>query len=134
MIAIHTFKENEKEEGKGRPQLGGQWKVLSLVVDGSSNVWLPLKGEGKTSFSLFFIFPPKKFYLNLLALIFKVLLYHGYRLLLYIFPSISLTYKLQSCISIYQIWPNTLVMKILNYEKCTLILKLNPFEFNIITF
>jgi hypothetical protein len=32
MIQICTFKEKGKEGGEGRPQLGGQWKVLSLVA------------------------------------------------------------------------------------------------------
>ncbi len=27
MIQIHAFREKEKEGGKGRPQLGGQWNV-----------------------------------------------------------------------------------------------------------
>jgi hypothetical protein len=36
MIQICTFKEKEKEKGEGRPQLRGQWKVLSLVANGNS--------------------------------------------------------------------------------------------------
>jgi hypothetical protein len=31
---IHTFKEKEKEGNKGRPQLGGQWRVPNLVANG----------------------------------------------------------------------------------------------------
>jgi hypothetical protein len=34
MIQIHVFKEKGREGNKGRPQLGGQWKVPSLVVFG----------------------------------------------------------------------------------------------------
>jgi hypothetical protein len=34
MIQIHAFKKKEKEEGKGKPQLGGQWRVPNLVADG----------------------------------------------------------------------------------------------------
>jgi len=34
MIQICVFKEKEKEEGEGRQQLGGQWKVLSLMAFG----------------------------------------------------------------------------------------------------
>ncbi len=39
MIQIHAFKENEKERGEGRPQLGGQWKVPSLVDLRMFHVW-----------------------------------------------------------------------------------------------
>jgi hypothetical protein len=38
MIQIHNFKEKEKEGGKGRPQLGGQWKVPNLVALGRFQV------------------------------------------------------------------------------------------------
>jgi hypothetical protein len=65
MIQIHTFKEKEKDRGKGRVQLGGQWKVPNLVALGMFHVWLPLEGEVKTSFSPPSIFYPIKFYLNL---------------------------------------------------------------------
>jgi hypothetical protein len=34
MIQIWAFKEKKKEGGEGRPQLGGQWKVSSLVALG----------------------------------------------------------------------------------------------------
>jgi hypothetical protein len=34
MIQIHACKEKEKEGGEGRPQLGDQWKVPSLVALG----------------------------------------------------------------------------------------------------
>jgi hypothetical protein len=45
MIKICTFKENQKEGGKGKPQLCGQWKVPSLVALGMFHVWLLLEGE-----------------------------------------------------------------------------------------
>jgi hypothetical protein len=48
--------------------LGGQWKVLNLVVNGEtflfsgpwkeSNVWMPLEGKGETPFHLFPLFTP----------------------------------------------------------------------------
>jgi hypothetical protein len=44
-----------------------------------SNVWWPLEGERKTSFSPPFTFHPIKFYLNIFSIDFKVLLYHGFR-------------------------------------------------------
>jgi len=34
MIQIHVFKKKKKEGGEGRPQLGGQWRVPSLVANG----------------------------------------------------------------------------------------------------
>jgi hypothetical protein len=43
MIQIHAFKEKGKEEGEGRPQLGGQWKVPSWVALGMFHAWWPLK-------------------------------------------------------------------------------------------
>jgi hypothetical protein len=39
MIKIRAFKEKEKEGGEGRTQLGGQWKVPSLVTFGRFQVW-----------------------------------------------------------------------------------------------
>jgi hypothetical protein len=81
-----------------------------------SNVWWPLKGEGETSFSPHLIFPPKIFYLNLFFPIdLKVLLYHGFRLLLYVIPSFSLTYKLQPHILMYQIF-FTFILKLILIE------------------
>jgi hypothetical protein len=92
----------------------GQWKVPNLVVNGEtfllsgpwkeSNAWMPLEKEGETSFSHFFTFHPIKFYLNFFSFDFVVLRYHGSRSLLRIFPSFSLTYKLQSHIAMYQIF------------------------------
>jgi hypothetical protein len=38
MIQIRTFKKKGKEGGKGRTQLGGQWKVPSLVALGMFHV------------------------------------------------------------------------------------------------
>jgi hypothetical protein len=76
MIQIHTFKEKEKEGGEGRPQLGGQWKVPSLmaleeasylvangrfqclVALGMFHVWWSM---GKHAFHLFSFFPPINF-------------------------------------------------------------------------
>jgi hypothetical protein len=112
MIQIHTFKKKGKEEGEGKPQLGGQWKVPSLVVNGEAfclvangsfqclmalgrfQVCWPLGGEGKISFSPPSIFDPIQFYLNLFSIDFKNLFYHGSKSLFCFFPSISFTYKL----------------------------------------
>jgi hypothetical protein len=82
--------------------LGGQWKVLSLVAFGIFHVWLPLKGKGQASFSFPSTLYPIKFYLNLSSIDFKVLFHHGSRPIICVFPSFSLTYKLQSCILRYQ--------------------------------
>jgi hypothetical protein len=168
MIQIHAFKEKEKEGNEGRPQLGdqwkvpslvalgknpmlggqwgsilfsgqwkvpslvalgrnpmlrgqwgiillgGQWKVLGLVVIEMFHVWMPLEGEGerKTFFSPPSTFYPIKFYLNLSSINFRVLFYHGSRPLLHVFPSFSLTYKLQSHISKYQVF-HTLITKLI---------------------
>jgi hypothetical protein len=95
--------------------LGGQWKVLSLVALGMFHVWLPLEGEGEISFSPLFTFYPIRFYLNLFAIDFKVLLYHGSKPLFHVFLSIFLTYKLQSCISKYQVF-HTLITKLILIE------------------
>jgi hypothetical protein len=65
MIQICTCKEKEKEGDKRRRQVGGQWKVPSLVALGIFHVWLFLEGKEKTSFSPPSIFPPIRFYLNL---------------------------------------------------------------------
>jgi hypothetical protein len=93
-------------------KLGGQWKLPSLValrmfharwsmgkhlvwwlMEGS-NAWWPLEKKGETFFSLLFTFPLNKILLEILFIDFKVLLYHGSKSLLYVFPSFSLTYKL----------------------------------------
>jgi hypothetical protein len=92
---------------------GGQWKVSNLVALGMFHVWLPLERERKTSFSPPSIFYPIRFYLNLFSIDFKVIFYHGSKLLLDIFPSFSLTYKLQSCISRYEVFHTFIVELIL---------------------
>jgi hypothetical protein len=63
MIKIRTFNEKGKEGGERRPQLGGQWKVPSLVARGMFHVQMPLEGEGETSFSTPSTFHPIRFYL-----------------------------------------------------------------------
>jgi hypothetical protein len=68
MIQIHVFKKKRKEGGKGRPYLGGQWKVSSLVAFRRFHAWLFLKGEGEASFSSPSIFHPINFYLNFFSL------------------------------------------------------------------
>jgi hypothetical protein len=70
---------------------------------------------GRRRWSILFIsfhFPPNKFYLNIFSIGFKILLYHGSRPLLYVFPSFSLTYKLQSRILMYQFF-HTLIAKLI---------------------
>jgi hypothetical protein len=91
--------------------LGTQWKVPSLVAFGMFYVWLPLEGKGEAFSSPPSIFHPIKFYLNLFSLDFMVLFYHGSKPLLHIFPSFSLTYKLQSCIFTYPIF-HTFITKL----------------------
>jgi hypothetical protein len=77
-----------------------------------SNAWWPLEGEGEASFSPLLTFPANKFYLNFFSINFKVLLYHGSKLLLYVFPFFYLTYKLQSLISMYQVF-HTFIAKLI---------------------
>jgi hypothetical protein len=59
---------------------GGPWKVpnlmanggtFCLVANGRSNVWWPLEGEGKTSFSPFSFPPPTNFTSTFFPLILK---------------------------------------------------------------
>jgi hypothetical protein len=111
---------------------GGQWKVLGSVALGmfhawlpmeGSNVWWPLEGKKKTSFSHFSHSFPNKFYLNFFSIDFKVLFYHGFRSLLYVFLSFSLTYKFQSRISVYQVF-HTLIVKLILIEDFFLSLNL----------
>jgi hypothetical protein len=52
-----------------------------------------LEGKKKHIFHLFSL-PPQQILLKPFFIDFKVLLHHGFRPLLYIFPSFSLTYKL----------------------------------------
>jgi hypothetical protein len=86
-----------------------------LVALRMFHVWLPLEGEGKTSFSPPSTFHPIRFYLNLFSIDLKVLFYHGFRPLLHIFPSFSLTYKLQSHILKYQVF-HTFIAKLILIE------------------
>jgi hypothetical protein len=85
MIQIRAFKEKEKEGGEGKFQLGGQWKVQCLVAFGR---------RMKNIIFIFFHLPPNKFCLNIFFIDLNFLLCHGFRSLLYAFPSFSLTYKL----------------------------------------
>jgi hypothetical protein len=55
----------------------GPWKVPSLVTFGRKR---------RSIIFTFFHFPRNKFYLNLFSIDFKILLYHGFRSLLYTFP------------------------------------------------
>jgi hypothetical protein len=99
----------------GNILLSGQWKVPSLVAFGLFHARSILEGEEKTSFSPRSIFRCISFYLNLFSIDSKILFYHGYRPLLHIFPSFSLTYKLQSHISRYQVF-HTLITKLILIE------------------
>jgi hypothetical protein len=90
----------------------GQWNVPSLVALGMFDAWLLWEGKGETSFSPPSTFHPIRFYLNIFFINFKVLFYHCSKLLFRIFLSFSLTHKLQSCISKYQILP-TLIAKLI---------------------
>jgi hypothetical protein len=62
-----------------------------LVALGMFHVWWSM---GTNPFHLFLFFPPINFTSIFLVIDFKVVLYHGFKPLLYIFPSFSLTYKL----------------------------------------
>jgi hypothetical protein len=86
MIQTYAFKEKGKERSKGRPQLGGAWKVPSLVA-------LEMRRKNIVFSSLHFS-PHKILLKHFFPIDFKVLFYHGSRPLLYIFLSFSLTYKL----------------------------------------
>jgi hypothetical protein len=93
----------------------GQWKVLSLVAFGMFHVWLPLEREREVSFSPPSTFYPIRFYLNLSSIDFRVLFYHGSKPLLHVFLFVSLTYKLQSCVSRYQVF-HTFIAKLILIE------------------
>jgi len=45
MIQICVFKKKRKERREKKPQLGGQWKVPSLVADGRFQAWWPMGGS-----------------------------------------------------------------------------------------
>ncbi len=83
-----------------------QWKVPCLVSFGRRR-----RNIIFTSFH----FSPHKILLKFFSIDFKVLFYHVFKPLLCIFPSFSLTYKLQSCISKYQIF-HTLIAKLILIE------------------
>jgi hypothetical protein len=91
---------------------GGQWKVPNLVALRRFQAWWPLEWEGKASFSPPSTFHPIIFYLNIFSIDFRVLFFYGSRLLFCIFPSFSLTYKLQSHISRYKVF-HTLIAKLI---------------------
>jgi hypothetical protein len=69
------------------------------------------KVKDKHPFYLF-SFSPQQILFKLFSLDFKVLLYHDFRSLFYVFPSFSLTYKLYSRILIYQVF-HTLIPKLI---------------------
>jgi hypothetical protein len=89
MIRIRPFKEKEKEEGEGRSQLGGQWKVPMLdgqwkvpMFDGQWKVPM-FGGHWKEKEKHFFTFshftlPPQQILLK--PSFFPLIsLYHGFR-------------------------------------------------------
>jgi hypothetical protein len=53
MIHVHAFKNKEKEGRKGRPQIGGLWKVPIF-----GGLW---KKKEKHHFHLFSLCPPTNF-------------------------------------------------------------------------
>jgi hypothetical protein len=102
-------------------KLSGQWKVLNLVALGMFHVWWPMEGSNawwplgrrkKNIIFTFFHFHPQQILFKFFFIDFKVLLYHGFRPLLYIFPSFSLTYKFQPRILMYQIF-HTFIAKLI---------------------
>jgi hypothetical protein len=74
--------------------LKGQWKVPSLVAFGMFHAWLPFDKKKKILFTSFHFSPHKILFKPFFFIDFRVLFYHGYRPLLHVFPSFSLTYKL----------------------------------------
>jgi len=113
MIQICAFKKKEKKEGEGRSQFGGIWKVLSLVAFGETSCLVAFGRRRKNIIFISFHFPPLiKFTYILFFIDFKVLLYHGFRSLLYVFPCFSLAYKLQPHISMYKIF-HTFITKLI---------------------
>jgi hypothetical protein len=122
MIQICAFKKREKEGGEGRSQLGGPWKVPSLVTNEETSC---LVANGKFQCLVTFgrkrrsiIFTSFHFILQQILLKpffsidFKVLLYNGFRLLLFAFLSFSLTYKLEPHILMYQVF-HTFIVKLI---------------------
>jgi hypothetical protein len=73
----------------GSIMFGAKWKVPTLVAFGMFHVWLPLEGEGETSFSPPSTFHPIRFYFNFFPLIlrfyFTMVLNHYYMFFLH-FP------------------------------------------------
>ncbi len=58
MIQICAFKEKEKEEGEGRSQFGGIWKVLSLVAFEETSCLVAFGRRRKNILFTSFHFPP----------------------------------------------------------------------------
>jgi hypothetical protein len=67
--------------------LGGTWKVLSLVANGETFCLVAFGGGRKNIFFIVFHFPLQQILFIFFFIDFKVLLYHGSRLLLYAFFS-----------------------------------------------
>ncbi len=137
MIKIHAFIEKKEEGGKERPpnlvandrfqawwplkvskawlpmecsKLGGPWKIPSLVANGMFHVYWLMERDG---FKVYLpsTFHPKIFYLNHIPIHFRVLFYHGPKLLFHVIPCFSLTYKLHSYVSF------TLIVKLILIKK-----------------
>ncbi len=100
MIKIHTFIKKGKEGSEGRPQIGGQWKVPSLVAFGMFHVWLLLEGKGEASFSPPSTFHPIRFYLIVFPLIlgffFTMVLDHYFAYFLHFLLSINYSHTFLS--------------------------------------
>jgi hypothetical protein len=92
--------------------LNGQWEVINLVVNGetfclvASERFQCLVTLGRRNKNIPFTshFSPHKILPNFFFIDFNFLLYHGFRPLFHFFPFFSFTYKLQSCISRYQVF------------------------------
>jgi hypothetical protein len=85
--------EGSKLSGQwGSILFGDQWKVLNLAALGRKR---------RNIIFTCFHFSPHKILLKFFSIDFRVLFYHGFKSLFCIFPSFSLTYKLQSRISNY---------------------------------
>ncbi len=74
------------------------------MANGKFQIWWPLEGEGKASFSPPSTFHPWRFYLNYFLIDFRILFYHGSRALLCVNPFFFFTYKFHSRILMYHVF------------------------------
>ncbi len=122
MIKVCAFKEKRKGRNKERPptwwpmegsKLSGPWNVPNLVVNMETSLF---SGHWKEKYKHIFhllLFTLIFFYLKSFPNYFKVLFYHGFRLLLCVVPTFPLTYKLSSNVLMYHVFHPFIVKLIL---------------------